>query len=209
MGATKLKIAVSESQKRQLVFGAILSYYRGEGILDVDLVGDNEEYIEGLSSWWGINNREEAKATLEDLLTLKKSSGFDPLLDRPDIALNDIKNEIAEGLGIHFAEVSKVTSTYAWDIVRLVVVSKYAFWSNYISEDEMWSFIAAGTNKASALGTDWKQYTISFLLGRCIHGFDLEDVIDECKELYHSKQSVLSWIFRTKNLDVYKKFSFK
>lgn len=209
MSKTKSKIVVSESQKRKLVFGAILSYYRGESILDINLVSDNEEYIEGLANWWGITNREEALDVLNDLLALKKSAGFDPLLVNPDTELNEIKNEIAEGLGIHFAEVSKVTTTYAWDIVRLVVVSKYSYWCKYISEVEMWQIISSGTEKAKEIGSDWKQYTISFLLGRCIHGFNLEDVIDECKELYHSKQSVLSWVFRVKNLDVYKRYSFK
>ncbi|WP_299683229.1 DUF1266 domain-containing protein [uncultured Tenacibaculum sp.] len=209
MSKTKSKIVVSESQKRKLVFGAILSYYRGESILDINLVSDNEEYIEGLANWWGITNREEALDVLNDLLALKKSVGFDPLLVNPDTELNEIKNEIAEGLGIHFAEVSKVTTTYAWDIVRLVVVSKYSYWCKYISEEEMWQIISSGTEKAKEIGSDWKQYTISFLLGRCIHGFNLEDVIDECKELYHSKQSVLSWVFRVKNLDVYKRYSFK
>ncbi len=209
MSTTKSKIELSEDQRRKLVFGAILSYYRGESILDVNLVGDNEEYIEGLSNWWGINNREEATAVLGDLLALEKSRIFDPLLENPDAELNEIKNEIAEGLAIHFSKVSEVQSTYAWDIVRLVVVSKYSYWCGYISEEEMWNFIDYGVEKASEVGVDWKQYTISFLLGRCIHGFDLEDVIDECKELYHSKQSMLSWVFRVKNLDVYKKYSFK
>ncbi|SNR16266.1 DUF1266 domain-containing protein [Tenacibaculum jejuense] len=206
---SKSNITLSESQKRKLVFGAILSYYRGESILDTTLSGDNEEYIEGLVNWWGITNTEEAKSVLGDLLALKKSTSINVLLETPDAELNAIKSEIAEGLDIHFSEVNKVTDTYAWDIVRLIVVSKYSYWSSYITEEEMWDFISYGAERATEIGTDWKQYTISFLLGRCIHGFDLEDVIDECKELYYSKQSMLSWVFRVKNLDVYKKFSFK
>ncbi len=202
-------ISTSEEEKRMLTFGAILFYYRGESILDINLKGDNEEYVKGLQNQWGISNKEEAIETLQKLLELERSSEFDLHLKESDDEVNLIKQEIAKELKISSAEIEKIESVYAWDICRLVSLSKWCYWCEYITVDEMWDFISHGTDKAAKIGENWQEYTISFLLGRTIHGFDLEDVIDECKELFHSKKSILSRVFFTKNLDVYKKYRFK
>ncbi len=137
---------------------------------------------------------------------MNRSNELNSTLQDPDSIV--IKKEIAKELNISLAEVEDVKSTYAWDICRLSALSKWCYWCEYISLEEMWQFITLGATKATERGNSWKEYTISFLLGRTTQGFDLEDVIDECKELYHSKKSTLSWIFRTKNLDVYKKYKF-
>ena len=69
----------------------------------------------------------------------------------------------------------------------------------YISEAEMWKYLNEGAVKASSLGKDWNDYTVSFLMGRAIYGFGTEDIIDDCKALYH----------RESDTDVYSKYSFK
>ncbi len=56
MNTVTSKISISDEQKRLLTFGAILFYYRGESILEVNCNGDNEEYKEGLKFQWGIND---------------------------------------------------------------------------------------------------------------------------------------------------------
>ena len=78
-------------------------------------------------------------------------------------------------------------------------LAKWCYWLQYISEAEMWEYLNEGAVKASSLGKDWNDYTVSFLMGRAIHGFGTEDIIDDCKALYH----------RESDTDVYSKYSFK
>ena len=113
--------------------------------------------------------------------------------------LIELQTLIADGLKTDLAQVQTTTSTYAWDVCRLVSLAKWCYWLQYISEAEMWKYLNEGAVKASSLGKDWNDYTVSFLMGRAIHGFGTEDIIDDCKALYH----------RESDTDVYSKYSFK
>ena len=57
--------------------------------------------------------------------------------------------------------------------------------------------------EAGKCGKNWTDYTVSFLLGRAIHGFGTEDVIWECKQLLKGKPT------KIKDIDVYKRYSFR
>lgn len=192
---------LTEEKKRLLVFGAILSYYRDEDILSIITDKNMDVYKTGLQKQWSINSREDALETLNALLDLERSMELDEVLAQSDSSeeLIDLQTSIADGLKTDLAQVQTTTSTYAWDVCRLVSLAKWCYWLQYISEAEMWRYLNEATVKASSLGKDWNDYTISFLMGRAIHGFGIEDIIDDCEALYN----------RESDADVYSGYSFE
>lgn len=191
---------LTEEKKRLLVFGAILSCYRSEDILSIITDNNMNVYKTGLQEQWSINGREDATETLNALLNLEQSTELDEVLAQIDSSeALIVQTLIADGLKTDLAQVQTTTSTYAWDVCRLVSLAKWCYWLQYISEAEMWKYLNEGAVKASSLGKDWNDYTVSFLMGRAIYGFGTEDIIDDCKALYH----------RESDTDVYSKYSFK
>jgi len=195
---------LTEEKKRLLTFGAILSLYRNEDILSIITDNALDNYAAGLQEQWGISNRKEALETLEALLRFEKTTELDEILQqhRGTEGLSSLQSTIAKELDTNLEQVQTTTSTYAWDVCRLVSLAKWCYWLEYINEEEMWKFCKDGAEKAAAVGKDWKDYTVSFLLGRAIHGFGTEGIIDDCKALYQSDASY-------EDGDVYSRYSFK
>ncbi|OTG82286.1 DUF1266 domain-containing protein [Acinetobacter sp. ANC 4648] len=197
---------LTKQQEKRLALGAILFYYRGEKILnfypnDIDL----SQYKYELGQQWDITNAEEAKGILKSLLELQRSSQIDALLQHPSEDLSKIKKQIAKDLKIDLSLVKQTQSTYAWDICRAVSVAKWCFWSGYLSESETWNIIEHAEKIALEYGESWADYTVSFLLGRTIQGYDLEELIVETTQLLHSKNPTLRKI---QDIDIYQRYSF-
>lgn len=201
--ATHPQTPLSEEQERLLTFGAILARYRSEKVLSLVLDSDPKVYAKGLEDQWGVSDRPTAWHTLTDLLELKRSQLFDAQIERAGedgeytAIHDDVSQSIAQALNLDVAQVKAVKSTYAWDVCRLVSLAKWCYQLDYITLDEMWSFMERGAQKASRLGVDWQEYTISFLLGRAMQGFGL-DVSDLCQELLQGGAD-----------NVYQRYSFK
>lgn len=198
--------SLTDEQKRLLAFGAILSYYRGEKILGNKPSNNLNEYRDGLKQQWDISNESEAKESLDQLLNLSRSNSFDSILVDESVELNNIQKEIAKGLGIDIQKVKKVKSAYAWDICRAASVAKWCYWAGYITEAEMWSILQQASDVAATKGDDWNNYVISFLLGRTIHGFELDDLIIETKQLFTGKGPSLRKI---ENINLFTTYKFK
>lgn len=159
---------LTEVQKRLLAFGGILSYYRGEKIFGIKPEKNLDQYISGLAQQWEITNEAEAKETLNELLTLRKSNELEPILLQPSKELDEIRKDIASGLGIDKNVVAQVQSAYAWDICRAVSLAKWCHWVGYLTETETWEYMQRASEVAVTKGDNWSDYTISFLLGRSI-----------------------------------------
>lgn len=196
---------LSEEQRRLLVFGAILFYHRGEKILDIKPSNGLDVYVHGLKTQWGISNPAEAKETLNDLLMLKRSRAFHPALQQPSAELGTLQQRIAKGLGIELSTVAQTRSAYAWDVCRAVALAKWCYWCGYLSEAETWSFMRQAADTAGQHGRDWTDYTISFLLGRTMQGFDLDDLIVESTQLLKSQHPLLR---KVEDVDVYQRHAF-
>ncbi|MEG0851525.1 MAG: DUF1266 domain-containing protein [Flavobacterium sp.] len=195
---------LTDQQNRLLTFGAILFYWRSENILGIALEKNLDMYIYGLKHQWDITNREEAKDTLNSLLLLNKSESFKPLLQQPTEENIKIRKKIAKGLGIELSVVEQTQSAYAWDICRAVSLTKWCYWCGYLTEDETWAYMEEAAEIANQHGKDWTDYTVSFLLGRTIQGFDLDELIVESKQLLNGDS-----LYKNKeNSDIYKRYSF-
>ena len=196
---------LTEEQIRLLTFGAILTYYRGENLLNLIPTEILETYQKGLRQQWEIIDTASAKQTISDLLAQKRSLQFRHLLTQTSPELSKIQKQIANGLGIELAQVEAVKSAYAWDLCRAASLAKWCYWCQYISETEMWNILQKVSDIAKEQGKNWHEYTISFLLGRTIQGFDLEDLIILTSQLFHSKSPSLRKI---EGIDVFQRYSF-
>lgn len=181
-------------------------YFRAEKILGFKREEALNHYLGGLKQQWGITNEAGAKEALTDLLNLNRSKQFELVLLEPTDEIATIQSKIAKGLGIDISVVQQVKTAYAWDICRVFSLAKWSYWIGYIKEDECWTTMKAAADIAVKHGKDWQEYTISFLLGRTIQGFDLDDIIVESKQLYHSKGPSLKEV---EDIDVFKKYDFK
>ncbi|SOD11761.1 DUF1266 domain-containing protein [Pedobacter xixiisoli] len=196
---------LTEEQKRLLTFGAILFYYRMEKILGFTPENGLDQYISGLQNQWEISNAEDAKETLNNLLALRRSTEFYLLLQQPSPELAKIQKNIAKELGIELSVVEQTKNAYGWDICRAVSLAKWCYWCGYLTEAEAWSYMERAAAIANEHGTDWTDYTVSFLLGRTIQGFDLDDVAVESKQVLHSQNPTFG---KTEDIDVYKRYAF-
>ena len=196
---------LTEEQIRLLTFGAILTYYRGENLLNLIPTEILETYQKGLRRQWEITDTASAKETISDLLAQKRSLQFRHLLTQTSPELSKIQKQIAKGLGIEVAQVEAVKSAYAWDLCRAASLAKWCYWCQYFTETEMWEILQKVSDTAKEQGKGWQEYTISFLLGRTIQGFDLEDLIILTSQLFHSKSPSLRKI---EGIDVYQRYSF-
>ena len=196
---------LTEEQIRLLTFGAILTYYRGENLLNLIPTEILETYQKGLRQQWEIIDTVSAKQTISDLLAQKRSLQFRHLLTQTSPDLSKIQKQIANGLGIELAQVEAVKSAYAWDLCRAASLAKWCYWCQYITETEMWDILQKVSDIAKEQGKNWQEYTISFLLGRTIQGFDLENLIILTSQLFHSKSPSLRKI---EGIDVYQRYSF-
>ena len=196
---------LTEEQIRLLTFGAILTYCRGENLLNLIPTEILETYQKGLRQQWEIIDTASAKQTISDLLAQKRSLQFRHLLTQTSPELSKIQKQIANGLGIELAQVEAVKSAYAWDLCRAASLAKWCYWCQYITETEMWDILQKVSEIAKEQGKNWQEYTISFLLGRTIQGFDLENLIILTSQLFHSKSPSLRKI---EGIDVYQRYSF-
>ena len=196
---------LTEEQIRLLTFGAILTYYRGENLLNLIPTEILETYQKGLRRQWEITDTASAKETISDLLAEKRSLQFRHLLTQTSPELSKIQKQIAKGLEIELAQVEAVKSAYAWDLCRAASLAKWCYWCQYITETEMWDILQKVSDTAKEQGKNWQEYTISFLLGRTIQGFDLENLIILTSQLFHSKSPSLRKI---EDIDVYQKYPF-
>ena len=197
---------LTEEQIRLLTFGAILTYYRGENLLNLIPTEILETYQKGLRRQWEITDTASAKETISDLLAEKRSLQFRHLLTQTSPELSKIQKQIAKGLEIELAQVEAVKSAYAWDLCRAASLAKWCYWCQYINETEMWDILQKVSDTAKEQGKNWQEYTISFLLGRTIQGFDLENLIILTSQLFHSKSPSLRKI---EGIDVYQRYSFQ
>lgn len=176
---------LNERQKRALAHGAILAYTRGDDILSIAPRKRLDEYVQGLCHQWEITGKEDAVKVLNDLTDLKKSEELNVTLTgiRNDPEFKGLVSKITGELKISAGEVTRVSDTFAWDTCRAINVAKWCFWAGHLTEEEAWGYIFISSETAMQRCSNWQDYTISFLLGRSLQGFDPDEVLIYCDQL--------------------------
>ncbi|MFB0705423.1 DUF1266 domain-containing protein, partial [Pseudomonas protegens] len=162
-----------------------------------------DKYISGLRSEWQIDNSDSAKETLSELANLSRSKDLDQHIEAPLPEVKAVQKSIAKELGISLATVENTQSTFAWDTMRAVSLARWCYWAGYLTEQETWAFIHESAETASRLGAGWEDYTVSFLLGRTLHGFELDDIGSMAKYVLNGKAR------GSQDTDIYLKYSYK
>lgn len=202
---------LGENHQRAMVYGAVLARSRGESVLSMIPKERIETYREGMKKSWNIIDEQSAVASINALLQLQKSSGFDEFIRTHETnkELNRIYARISRELDLPEEEVKMVRSTYAWDICRAVNVAKWCFWIGYLTESQFYGCLDRCNEIVARTGKDWTEYTCSFLLGRCIQGFKPEEVLPAAKELLAASMGNPEEKTEDPNLSVYRDISFK
>ena len=202
---------LGENHQRAMVYGAVLARSRGESVLSMIPKERIETYREGMKKSWNIIDEQSAVASINALLQLQKSSGFDEFIRTHETnkELNRIYARISRELDLPEEEVKMVRSTYAWDICRAVNVAKWCFWIGYLTESQFYGCLDRCNEIVARIGKDWTEYTCSFLLGRCIQGFKPEEVLPAAKELLAASMGNPEEKTEDPNLSVYRNIPFK
>lgn len=203
------KEPLSTAQQKGLALGSILFAMKGESLQAFFPANTNTFFYSfGLKRQWDITNSAEAKDTIMALLARERTLEYDHLIEDKAINLDLIHKSISRKIEIPVEKIKDTASTYAWDLARAASLSKWCYWCGYITEEETWDFILTASNTATELGSDWQDYTISFLLGRTLQGFDLDDVGSIAKALLHG-QVTDKKMDKIEGVDIYQKFDFK
>lgn len=201
-------VALELYQQRALTSGAILSCSLGENILSFIPTERPDIYKRGLLQQWGISDRVSAEEVLVDFIQLKKSKAFDEFIHTHwnHKEVRKIYKKISEELNLPEDYVNSIRSTYAWDVARIVGVSKWSYWVGYVDEEKLLDCFKDSARLLDQLGHDWTSYTCSFLLGRCIQGYDMKGVLVAAQQLLNPDAEFMQ---RVPDAGVYTKIPIK
>ncbi len=167
---------MNQTQRQGILYGAFLSFRNGDKPFDSLSAKINYvRYKRCLRRDWGIKGRESALPTLDMLARLEMTAEMDLALQADFSSQAKAVEKVSKKLGYcPYREPSEFT-TYAWDVGRLSVLAKWCFWLGYITEQELDRYYEACIDRVTALGRDWDEYAYSYLLGRVMHGFGLQE----------------------------------
>lgn len=180
---------------------------------------DKTDVINRLSDYYGIEDRDSAIETLDWLLhrghhvyfeairpiITNSSSEFnvDVLLEEEkDRSLMEYVSNIKESLEtlvdehvIQGASEFKNISVDAWDLGRLVLVTRCCYDSQYISEEEAWQYIMSAYEKSRELYHNWGEFAKGYIVGRAMwngNDFALNGIVSIAEGLLKDENS--PWI---------------
>ena len=187
---------LDSKEKKALAYGAILACFNHEEPLSMQLTKREDEFIYGLRNQWNVKEYDSAIQRLNDLIALKKSKEMDRhisnMRDNPEF--QKTYERMSRELAIPVNSIKDINSTYAWDISRAISIARWSFWSGYITEEEAWKYINEAASLAQSLGSNWGEYTCSFLLGRILHGYDIDGIVEIAGKLL-DKNSEYGYVY--------------
>ena len=152
---------------------------------------DVDEIKENLSDYYDISDRDTALETLEWLYTSGHRVYFDIInrvvsgqdnqiyadgLDEDDIDrireyISNLQESIDELMQEDFlkqrADLAKC-SILAWDMGRLVLVTRCCFDAGYISDEEAWSYIRNARQASKEKYASWNEFAAGYVIGRAM-----------------------------------------
>lgn len=148
---------------------------------------------ENLSDYYGITDRETALETLEWLSTSGHRVYFDLIkgtlsgretqiddsgLDEDDIArireyISNLLEALDDLICYDFIKLQQTEDLYqqsivAWDMGRLVLVTRCCFDAGYISDEEAWHYIFNAHRLSRESYTSWEDFAGGYVIGRAM-----------------------------------------
>ena len=210
------KDKLPESKQRALNYGAILATFNGEfwnslatgANYEPRLANKNSKSREreikkakaSLTDWWGIDSRESAIRTMDELRDIGHRSEFKPVLASKKKLMKHDNLQEALPLFIkkewwtpdELVEVASVIDPTSWDMGRLVNVVRWCFSYGYISEEEAWGYIEHAAEVCGNIYEDWADFANGYVIGRAMWGGldeSLEDTMDNVIDLLADDES--------------------
>lgn len=151
------------------------------------------EIKENLSNYYDITDRETALETLEWLFTSGHRAYFDLIkgavsdqepqiddsgLNEDDIARikqygSNLQESIGTLMGYEFINLNQPADLYqqsiaAWDMGRLVLVTRCCFDAGYISDEEAWRYIFNAHQLSQKSYSSWEDFASGYVIGRAM-----------------------------------------
>lgn len=183
---------LNEKQLYLLAFGAPLLVYNDENVDTIDSEVEVDGIKSTLESWWNITDRASTLEIIEWLLNEGHHAEADEALATlhekglknipekeladEDSKMGDVCLIIESMLENEYCTEQNIPQTaIAWDLVRVINVGRWAYLCSYIMEDEMWQIMQLTVNTAMQQFSSWKEYGLSFVLGRGVWHGDSDD----------------------------------
>lgn len=208
-------------QYAALLKGAITAHEYGTYLDSLQTGLSNDKAGTLLVELWGIHDQEEAEETL-DTLTSKGSSYYLDnvyqafLLGDQQTAEDFLAKQyhhdrtgfnkaysLWENLMETYKELTKLQvftnaqqiqsiGIVAWDVARIVFISRLCLQMGYITQDKAWEYIAMANDKAKETFRSWKDFSTSYILGKAMYGGDdahLSNTLKVTQELLNNTNS--------------------
>ena len=137
---------------------------------------------------------DENKTLFGDLETFALCTEiYSAAIDRFEEHVDNLRQTIDELLNRNFLktpdDLERVNVT-AWDMGRLVNVSRWCYELGYISEVKAWEYIYSAEKESMLHYTNWQQFGKSYVIGRSIWGGDdMAVTMDMVEKLLHDPAS--------------------
>ena len=163
----------------EILLSGILCYLNGHETDSLDVEERNNEFFEEkingiLREAWGIESREDFAETLEWLLEEGHNAEYSALCGGnsfEEFLSDDMNEEDVEEIknGFEFAQFFKdkmpENIMIGWDIGRAAMVTRWAYYMDYITEDETWSILGDIAQTAIENFNFWREFGISYIFG--------------------------------------------
>lgn len=190
--------SISETDRRALFVGLIngeqLTAYTDS--LTTGLPKDR--VFQGLTEAWNIYNKKDALEIIEWLQNEGHRAYYGAIYPLLKISDQEKRNKLIEeqfeentptaiGFADNLAECiagrgdnnfaafnneNMQKGILAWDLGRLVIIARLCFDANYIDEKAAWGVIRNGYEMAAKKYANWKDFAVSYLIGRGMFGGD-------------------------------------
>lgn len=204
------KAAAPDTEKKSESYNEVLNhigdiFFR----LDMGCGPEAQEYcVQILEELWTVRNRESALSMLEDIRTQGHRTKFNVLKDcvadsdritsaamekfkqiftfdfpeDADMKLND--SEFRQ-LATWIQKTDRFVGDcgiMAWDAARLVHLSRLSYLAGYLDDNEAWSQILKMSPLAIGKFKDWREFALSFIIGRTFWIGEEDPQIKKCCE---------------------------
>ncbi|MDR2177366.1 MAG: DUF1266 domain-containing protein [Treponema sp.] len=187
---------------KYLPIGAFLLTINGEPCGTFALIGDKEEWREGISEGWDIAGVEAGREMLKSLLRGRHSRVFDDdyrkfkagkphKLDEDSVeAYNDMLETLGEDLPALLSYAKNCKTILAWDLERAGYLARIFAHLGWISEKESFDWLKKTAAQIKESFGCWEEYAVSVMAGRALHFEDADPVIGAACELFGDKKEL-------------------
>jgi len=97
---------------------------------------------------------------------------------------------LIDSLGFTEEELLNLPTLAAWDYGRVAIIARYGVEAGFLDEDEAWEYLKVAADSASAIYSNWREYTAAHILGRALaFGNPSDDFLHTLNFLLHHPES--------------------